>query len=91
MLGGASMHREDYGCNFPYCDSDFDKTDGAKVAIVKDGNILAFCATHSTRLSREGIKLRALAEIHAEQKKAEDAPMNQRKLTCEHTFIQSLK
>ncbi len=95
MLGGASMHKDDYGCDFPGCNNDFNQTNGAKVAIAKDGNILTFCTAHSDRLSREGVKLRTLAKVHAEQKEAVDAlerlRMKQDQAARESIFIQSLK
>ncbi len=90
-----SMAKEEVSCDFPGCGSDFYSAPEARVAIIKDGQILAFCRKDSDRLIAEGVELRTLHEIHTEQKEAREAPARLRRereqIAREREFIQSLK
>lgn len=55
-------------CDWPGCQKPFNDTIGANVALVHNGEINAFCAEHSDRVTSDGITLRSLVEIHAEAK-----------------------
>jgi hypothetical protein len=65
-MSWESMAREAYKCDFPYCEDDFYQRAKKNNAIVKGGEILAFCKKHSERLEQEGVILRPLADIHKE-------------------------
>ncbi len=91
----SSMAWDDVCCDFPGCGKEFDKTNGARVAIVDKGDIKAFCREHCARLIEEGIELRVLSEIHREKEDRQlgiDRARQQREqLAREKEFIDKLK
>jgi hypothetical protein len=56
MLGSS----REVDCDFPSCKKRFDTTDGARVAAVQNGDIVAFCAEHSAHLISKRVNLRTL-------------------------------
>jgi len=90
-----SMARDDFRCDFPGCNSDFYDAPNAKVAIIKNNQVLAFCKKDSDRLIAEGVQLRTIEEIHTEQKEAVEAPARlwreRKQAAREVEFIRSLK
>ena len=90
-----TMWRDDTCCDFPLCGNNFDNEKKARVAIVMDGKIMAFCIEHSRRLVEEGIPLRVLSEIHRESREASERLLCERMRTERETrecaFIQELK
>lgn len=88
----TSMYREDHGCDMvPHCGNDFDKTPGVKVAIAKDGEVLAFCFAHSKDLILAGVPLRTLEEVRAELRKPEEDKQKIMRDTARQKFINELK
>ncbi len=86
-----TMWKDDTCCDFPLCaDSYYGKKD-AKVAIVRDNKILAFCEKHSARLEREGINLRPLSDVHKELDDIQQAPFRSEVARRENAFIEGLK
>lgn len=90
-----SMWRDEVRCDFPGCGDDFDTAKNARVAIVVDGKIMAFCSKHSRRLAEEGISLRVLSEIHQELREILERLQGERRRmereARERVFIQELK
>ena len=92
----SSMAWDDICCDFPGCNKEFDKTNGAKIAMIdKGGHVIAFCGEHSRRLKSEGVELRVLAEINREMEDRRlgiDRERNEReRMTREKNFINKLK
>ena len=91
-----SMAREEFGCDFPNgCEKNFDTTDGARVAAIRDGDIVAFCHEHSVHLIAKGVNLRVLKVVrkewnalHGRKSKPELSELEARR---EQEFIASLK
>lgn len=92
MLGRPE--REEVCCDFPDCPQNFDGTDGARVALVKNGKIIAFCSEHSALLLSKGKDLRTVASIHTELEEAKNGPERKRReaerQAKEQAFIDSL-
>lgn len=83
-MSWKSMGREATGCDFPGCNKGFDMTKGALVAIVRPSGINAYCREHCDMLTREGVILRTIDEIHT----TKQLPV---KAAHDRAFIEGLK
>lgn len=90
-----SMVREEMCCDYPGCRGNWDTTRGARVAIVKEDEILSFCTEHAKVLLAKGVKLRPIDVIHAECMEAKERPRREAskraRIERERRFIESLK
>ncbi len=86
-----SMAKEDFGCSFPTCSHVFWRKLGVNNAILKDGEILAFCKAHCAQLANSGVTLRPLRDIHREFDLADRRQHDLAKDDREKAFIESLK
>ena len=86
-----TMWRDETCCDFPSCDGDYNTANGARVAIVKDGKILAFCKKYSRQLIKEGVNLQTIAKIQKELNEPVEAHRRNEQIVREQAFIQSLK
>jgi hypothetical protein len=73
---------DDCKCDFLYCKKDFGFGRGERVAIIKDGQPIAFCREHCKQLQTHGVKLRPLSEVHKELQERRNKIKN---------FIESLR
>ena len=87
--------RDEMKCDFLHCAGNFDTAHERKVAIIKDGEIMAFCAQHCEQLTENGVALRTLDEVQREVREAKDGPIRvqiQRETEeRERVFIAGLK
>lgn len=66
-MSHESMARREVCCDFPSdCPKNFDTTDGAPVAALRNKEIVAFCAEHSAFLIAKAVRLRPLEQVRAE-------------------------
>ena len=86
-----SQAQEDVECDFPHCGKEFDKTDHAKVAILKNGSVMAFCKEHASKLISEGVPLKSLEEIRAEREASAKKREADERKAHEAKFISDLK
>ncbi|MBI3632429.1 MAG: hypothetical protein HY225_03205 [Candidatus Vogelbacteria bacterium] len=82
---------DDISCDFPGCGKEYDKRDGKRVAIVKDGEIMCFCAEHCKVLASKGVKLQVHREVLDELEDAKYAEGDRRLERERDEFIKSLK
>ncbi len=87
MLGGS----REVNCDFPACREYFDTTDGARVAAVRSGDVVAFCAEHSAHLIVRGVNLRTLQEVRRELGIGVPPALEDLRTNAEEEFIKSLK
>ena len=65
-IGNPEKDRDEYGCDMPHCSNNFDITDEKRVATVRNGEVIAFCAKHCEQLLQKGINLKTLKEAKNE-------------------------
>lgn len=82
MLYLQGVIQEEFGCDYPGCCERFDQTDGARVAIVKNNQVLVFCAEHAKKLLSKSVPLLTIEEANAQKNKD---------VTTLERFAQSLK
>ncbi len=82
---------DDISCDFPYCGKEYDKRSGKRVALVKDGEIMCFCAEHCKELTANGVNLRVHDEVLDEQEEAKYADGDRMVDAEQKKFIEDLK
>jgi hypothetical protein len=87
MLGSS----REVDCDFPSCKKRFDTTDGARVAAVQNGDIVAFCAEHSAHLISKRVNLRTLQEVWRELGIEVPPSPEELRARAEQELIRSLK
>lgn len=95
-MSHESMARREVCCDFPSdCPKNFDTTDGAPVAALRNKEIVAFCAEHSAFLIDKGVRLRPLEQVQAEYNALHGIPTQPSTAELagrhERVFIDSLK
>lgn len=82
---------DDYSCDFPNCEHDFDAGKGRLVAAIKDEKLMVFCEDHSIRIQGEGVRLRSIEEAQSVLILNRQLNNEHDELAAEAEFIRSLK
>ncbi|MEK7654374.1 MAG: hypothetical protein AAB345_03835 [Patescibacteria group bacterium] len=86
-----SQSEEETACDFPECVRHFEHIPDAKVAILKNGKTLAFCAEHTKILINAGVILKSLNEIREDRLTPARMQEKARRMELELKFITDLK